>query len=273
MYRSLIIVIWAMGFVLSSQAQLVQVSGFILNSDSSGVISFANIHNKKTKTGSQATNAGFYTVLVAVGDTVEVTAVGYKKSVLTLPKGFVGTAFHYDVALKHITYDLPGVTVYFTNLENFTREFNAMTIPEDERYITVDKGQITSRTPVSNNFGVTLNGPFSWLYNKFSRRAKEMSKLADLKSNQLEDYSATQRLTPKFISMATGLPEENTMDLAAYCDISQSALANYSNYDLIFALQRCLDVYKKDRNLTDADLGIKPLVQDSVNTNTNTQDK
>lgn len=158
-------------------------------------------------------------------------------------------------------------------MEIFTTEFTAMEVPEEKRYITVDKGQITSRTPVSNNFGVTLNGPFSWLYNKFSRKAKEMEKLADLKANQLENYAANQRLTSDFISLATGLPEDKTMDLAAYCDISQSALANYSNYDLILALQKCLDVYKKDKNLTDEDLGIKTKNEstDSLNTNTDPQ--
>lgn len=254
-------------------AQLVQVSGFVFTHDSSGVVPFANIYNKKTKTGTQATIAGFYTILVAVGDSVEITAIGYQKSILTLPKGFTGTSFHYDIPLKHLTYSLPTFTKYYMNMEIFTTEFTAMEVPEEKRYITVDKGQITSRTPVSNNFGVTLNGPFSWLYNKFSRKAKEMEKLADLRANQLENYAANQRLTSDFISLATGLPEDKTMDLAAYCDISQSALANYSNYDLILALQKCLDVYKKDKNLTDEDLGIKTKNEstDSLNTNTDPQ--
>jgi hypothetical protein len=148
-----------------------------------------------------------------------------------------------------------------------------MEVPEEKRYITVDKGQITSKTPVSPNFGVTLNGPFSWLYNKFSRKAREMAKLADLKSQQLDEYTAVQRLTPQFISLATGVSEEHSMELAEYCNISQDALVNYTNYDLIMALQRCLVVYKKDKNLSDADLGIKPEPQPQDSTNTDTQNK
>ena len=273
-YKRLIIVVWVLGFMLGTHAQLVQVSGYIFTSDSLGVVPFANIHNKKNKTGTQATIEGFYTILVAPGDSVEITAIGYKKSILFLPYGFVGTTFHYDVPLKHLTYTLPSFTKYYMDMEIFTREFTAMSIPENKRYITIDNGQITSSAPVSPNFGVTLNGPISWLYNKFSRKAKEMAKLADLRSNELENYTANQRLTPQFISLATGLPEEKTMDLAAYCDISQSALANYSNYDLILALLKCLDIYKKDKNLTDEDLGIKPQpTQDSIKTNTDTQNK
>jgi hypothetical protein len=261
--------------ILAAQAQLVQVSGYVFTHDSSGVVPFANIYNKKTKTGTQATIEGFYTVLVAPGDSVEITAIGYQKSILSLPKGFVGSTFHYDVPLKHLTYSLPTFTKYYIDMEIFTREFTAMEVPEEKRYITVDKGQITSKTPVPTNFGVTLNGPFSWLYNKFSRKAKEMQKLADLRSSELENYTANQRLTPTFISLATGLPEDKTMDLAAYCDISASALAYYSNYDLILALQKCLDVYKKDKNLTDEDLGIKSAAvgNDSLKTNTDTQNK
>jgi len=248
-----------LGLLAGSHAQLVQVSGYVFNSDSSGVVPFAAIFNKKTKTGSQANLEGFYTTLVAPGDTVEITAIGYQKSTLALPRSFTGTSFHYDIPLKHLTYSLPTFTKYYIDMEIFTREFTAMEIPEEKRYITVDQGQITNRAPVNPNFGVTLNGPFSWLYNKFSRKAREMAKLADLKANQLEEYSATQRLTPAFVSLATGLPEERTPDLVTYCDISQSALANYSNYDLILALQRCLDAYKRDKNLSDEELGIKPV--------------
>jgi len=256
MLRKLLIVFILSLSLLPAYSQLVQVSGYIYTSDSSGVVPFANINNKKTKTGVQATINGFYNILVAPGDTVEVTAVGYKKSILCLPKGFSGASFHYDVPLKHLTYDLPTFTKYYIDMEIFTREFTAMEIPEEKRYITVDQGQITSKAPVKTNFGVTLNGPFSWLYNKFSRKAREMAKLADLKSQQLDEYKAIQRLTPQFISLATGVDEEHAMDLAAYCNISQDALVNYSNYDLIMALQRCLVVYKKDKDLTDDDLGI-----------------
>jgi len=274
MAKKLIIFILFLGTSFQLRAQLVQISGFVFNSDSSGVVPFANIQNKKTKTGTQATSTGFYTILVALGDSVEITAIGYKRSVVCLPKGFVGNTFHYDVPLKHLTYNLPTFTKYYIDMEIFTREFTAMDVPEEKRYITVDKGQITSRTPAKTNFGVTLNGPFTWLYNKFSKKAKEMEKLADLKTNQLENYTANQRLTPGFISLATGLPEDKTMDLAGYCDISESALANYSNYDLILALQRCLDAYKKDKGLSDEDLGIKqPQPVDSLNTNTDPQNK
>ena len=275
MNKRLIIIILLVSWIIPIHAQLVQVSGYVYTHDSSGVVPFANIYNKKNKTGTQATIAGFYTILVAPGDSVEITAIGYSKTVLSLPKNFVGSSFHYDVPLKHLTYSLPTFTKYYIDMEIFTREFTAMKVPEEKRFITVDKGQITSKTPVSPNFGVTLNGPFTWLYNKFSRKAKEMAKLADLKSNELENYTINQRLTPEFISFATGLPEEKAMDLAGYCDISASALTNYSNYDLILALQRCLDVYKKDKNLTDEDLGIKPppILNDTLNTNSDTQNK
>lgn len=260
MLRKLLMVFICGISLLPAYSQLVQVSGYIYTSDSSGVVPFANINNKKTKTGVQATINGFYNILVAPGDTVEVTAVGYKKSILSLPKGFSGASFHYDIPLKHLTYDLPTFTKYYIDMEIFTREFTAMEIPEEKRYITVDQGQITSKAPVRTDFGVTLNGPFSWLYNKFSRKAREMAKLAELKSQQLDEYKAIQRLTPQFINIATGVSEEHAMDLAGYCNISQDALVNYSNYDLIMALQRCLVVYKKDKNLTDDDLGI-PLDQ------------
>lgn len=268
MYKWLVIIVFVLGGLIATEAQLVQVSGYIITGDSSGVVPFANIRNKKTNTGTQATIEGFYTLLVATGDTVEITAIGYEKSVLVLPRAYTGTSFHYDIIMRHLTYSLPTFTKYYIDMEIFTREFTAMTIPEDKKYITIDKGQITNRTPAPNNFGVTLNGPISWLYNKFSRKAKEMAKLADLKSNQIDEYTAIKRLTPEFISMATGLPLDKTMALATYCDISQSALATYSNYDLILALLRCLDSYKRDKNLTDEDLGIKPEpnVTDSVDT-------
>lgn len=144
------------------------------------------------------------------------------------------------------------------NVEAFKWDYKTLALKEDKKYITIYKPEITSTrsAPVKNYFGITLSNPISFLYNKFHHLAREMKRRSDLKNNKLKNYTDELKFFPQFISLATGLPWNRTMELAAYCSFLRPC-THYSNYDLIVVLQRCLNNYKYERNLTDEDLGIK----------------
>lgn len=224
-----------------------------------GVVPFANVVNKKTKMGAQSNYEGFYTILVAPNDSIVVSAIGFSKSTFVVPSGIFASSFYFDVLLQQTTTILDTSYVYVINWDKFKTDFEAMGILETKNPVRIDKSAITSKAPVRTAPGISLNGPFSWLYNKFSKRQKELEKLEEIRNGEIEYYKAQERLTTEFIVSATGLPEVYVNDFITYCNVSTSALANFSDYDLIVTYQKCLENYKLDRNLSDEDIKNKVL--------------
>src|SRR5688572_5880939 len=98
--KKIFIILFLLGCV-ELQAQLVQVSGFIYQrSDSSVALPHVAIVNKRTKGGTQSSADGFYTILLAPGDSVEVSLLGYKTQKFTLPMNISVSSFHKNVYMK-----------------------------------------------------------------------------------------------------------------------------------------------------------------------------
>ena len=161
------------------------------------------------------------------------------------------------------------------NLEIFKGAYISFPLKEDKKYITIDKPEITSTrcAHVKDYFGITLNNSISFLYHKFNHLAMEMKRRSDIKNYKLKRYTDELKFFPRFISRATGLPVNRTMELASYCNILMPCV-RYCNFDLMDALQHCLVNYKRERNLTDDDLGIKRhVIRYTITIDTDSQNK
>ena len=161
------------------------------------------------------------------------------------------------------------------NREIFSGAYISVPLKEDKKYITIDKPEITNTwyAPVKTYFGFTLNNPISFLYRKFHHLAMEMKRRSDIKNYKLKRYTDELKFFPRFISRATGLPALRTMELASYCNILMPCV-RYCNFDLMDALQHCLVNYKRERNLTDEDLGIKrQVIRYTITIDTDSQNK
>lgn len=233
-----------------SQSQLVLVSGYIVQQDVNITIPFANLHNKKRHTGAISDINGFYTILLAPGDTVDITAVGFERLKLSLPPGYTETTLDYNIRMKKMVYDLPTVNISLGNYERFKKEFEAMNLPEKNKMVVGDPSVYKNYTPAKENFGYTIKGPFTALYNKFNKKAKELAKLRELMNNQNTNMVANMKLTKDLITQVTGLTDDNEIEsLLMYCNIPNEFVANSTKYDLMIAIDRCYDSYTRDRGI------------------------
>ena len=73
--------------VASAQSnRLIQYSGVVLSTDSSATpVPYASIFNRSIKLGTIANFQGFFTFAARVGDTIEISSVGYQKGLVVVP--------------------------------------------------------------------------------------------------------------------------------------------------------------------------------------------
>lgn len=266
--RKLFLLFFTFINVLIIDAQLVQVSGYILQKgDSSVSIPHAGVMNKRTRTGYQSTFDGFYTLLVAPNDTIEVTMIGYKTTRVALPIGFTGTTYRKNIYLKDEYVILGDFTKYSITWAKFKQAFESMEVQEEKIYLTIDPSSYTNSSPAKTTTGVTLNGPISWLYNKLGKKAKEQNKLDDLKRGDNEEMESTHRITNQYVMDATKLPEDKVNDFLQFCYSDVDFYAYATDYDIKTKFLSCLPDFKKKYNIVDVVPENNSAPVDSVKTN------
>jgi hypothetical protein len=233
-------------------AQLIQVSGYIYQrSDSSVALPDVAIINKRTKGGTKSSADGFYTILLAPGDSVEVSLLGFKTQKFTLPVNIGVSSFHKNVYMKDDYIILDPYAVNALTWKKFKEVFTAMEPVTEKKWVIIDK-QETDKSPVNATPHLTLNGPISWLYGKLSRKAKELDKLDDLRNGENKDVVSVQRITDDYVMKATGLPKEYVNPFLEYCHNDNYFYAQASDHDIMSRFESCLPGFKKHYNLQDS---------------------
>lgn len=229
---------------------VIQVSGYVLHKDSLGVTPIAaKIMNNKTRTGTIANADGFYIITVGMGDTIEVSALGYETMKVAVPNNIELGSYYYDVKMNRKAIILKDVNYSLLNYDRFKKEFTEMVkVDTFSRLQVSDPSIYKNYTPYNPNFGIRFS-PFSFFHNKFGARAKEMSKLQDLLENKNTDVAAAQNYTKGLIQEVTNIPDEEVDEFVKYCNISSEFAANATKYDLMVAIDRCYTNYKKVKNI------------------------
>ena len=252
--------------ITMANAQLVQVSGYIYErGDSSVSLPHATLFNKRTKTGTQSSRDGFYTILIAPGDTIEVSMISYKKQQFTLPKSFVGSSFHFNVYLKEDAIVGKGVTIYSITWEKFKEAFASVEVKEEKVWITMDN-KLNDRSPVNANPHININGPISWLYNKLGKKAREQEKLEDLKMGRNPEMEYARRISNEYVMNITQLPDDHITPFLEYCSNDHSFYAYATDYDIKVRFLDCLPGYKLKAGLTSSGSTTEPAPSDTVKT-------
>ena len=114
--------------------RLVQYSGVVVSTDSAATpVPFASIFNRSLKLGTVASYQGFFSFAARIGDTIEVTSVGYKKGLIVVPDIPDNQAYTAIIFLQKDVKTLPEARVYpwFTK-EQFRDAFIHLDVPDDD---------------------------------------------------------------------------------------------------------------------------------------------
>jgi hypothetical protein len=135
----LLIVLSAM-FTANTNAQekkLIQFSGIVIHADSLEPLPFVNIINiSRNYKGTYTDMRGFFSLVVSVGDTIQISSLGYKKQELVIPKDLVNNTLSAIFKLKMDAIDLPMIYIFpYATIEQFKQAFIKLRLPDDDLMI------------------------------------------------------------------------------------------------------------------------------------------
>ncbi|MCY7411219.1 MAG: carboxypeptidase-like regulatory domain-containing protein, partial [Chitinophagales bacterium] len=106
----------------------------VVSTDSAATpVAFASIYNRELRQGTIANHQGFFSFAARIGDTIEISSVGYKNGLAVVPDIANGQAFTALVFLQPEVSLLPEARVYpWLSKEQFRQAFINIPIPEDD---------------------------------------------------------------------------------------------------------------------------------------------
>ena len=141
------------GFAQTPEKNLVQFSGVIINIDSNTVVPYVTITNKSVKGQAFAANyKGYFSFVAHEGDTLQFSAIGYKREGIVIPRNLPEKKYTIMVKMKQEVINLPTVRVYpWASLDDFKREFLTMKFADDDLVIAYKNVSRESLAAMSAN--------------------------------------------------------------------------------------------------------------------------
>ena len=119
---------------VAQSPRLIQYSGVVLSTDSvTTPVPFASVFNRSIRLGVIANFQGFFTFAARVGDTIEVSSVGYKNGLVVVPDIPDNESYTALVFLEPDIKTLPETRVYpWFSKDQFRDAFVHLNIPDDD---------------------------------------------------------------------------------------------------------------------------------------------
>lgn len=224
----------------------ISLSGTLIDQKSEPVpyVTVTNISNQK---GVVSDEEGFFYIQFDRQDTLELSAVGYKKYQIHL--GDTATANNYDlvIRLSEKTYQLENVTVFaYKDEEAFKKAILAL-----------DESDLPKQTPVVKIPGAYEGprmekrpgalSPVSFIYDRFSKRAKYERQVR--KAEQEYEYQKilSKKYNRDLVGEITGLTDQDLDKFMRYCRIEDEFIARSNEYDIILAINQCYEDFSKNQ--------------------------
>jgi len=233
-----------LGQTTGANSDLVQISGYVVRADSLYPIPFAHIINPDTRQGVISDGTGYYNLLIRRSDTLEFQAIGYEVTRFFLPQETQTGLFTFNALLKPLVYDLETYKFNQFTYDRVIEQIRKMGVNENEKSMAEGRLRQGYYSPRPGT-GVLLSGPFTKLYEKFSRQAKEMDKLRDLMSGNGMEAKAQARLTPDMLQRITGLAPEDLEEFVKFCNLGTEFVAQATTYDVMVAVGKCHEEFLK----------------------------
>jgi hypothetical protein len=121
----------------AQEKKLIQFSGIVIHADSLEPLPFVNVINiSRNYKGTYTDMRGFFSLVVSVGDTIQISSLGYKKQELVIPKDLANNTLSAIFKLKIDAIDLPMVYIFpFATIEQFKQAFIKLQLPDDDLMI------------------------------------------------------------------------------------------------------------------------------------------
>lgn len=199
----------------------------------------ACIHNLNTGMMSFSDAHGSYAIRVSKHDTLAISRVGFELEVLIMNDTIYNTKSNCFIRLMMKSIMLKNFTVYAMKpYPLFVKDIAEQKAPKEKIDVDVnisddDKARLTADPNSKNLLAKTpLAHPISFLYEKFSRKAKMDRLYNDMMKNQDEVVRLAQKYNPQVVHRLTNLEGEQLDEFMVYCGFSYYILATATEVEI-----------------------------------------
>ena len=232
-------------------AQGQNVTGELLDSISNEPVQFAHVQNITAKKGTLTNQFGQFKIPANIGDTIVFSIVGYQqigwevkatwleeKITLKLPKD---TVLLDEVLIS----DMPTEAEFKRQMLNHQPEdtgfwYHGMAPPKPRDDSPLSESQV-------NNPLFAITQPADFLYEKFSKQAKEKRKYHQITQKESVTHRVNQKFTRDFVQNVTGLEGDELTSFIFFCDYSLDYLDRTPLYLIREDLLAQLDKFQNQR--------------------------
>lgn len=210
----------------------------------------ANAVNISRNYGTFTDYGGKFTLILAKKDTLKVSMVGFKPFIFRVPEKLQGLNYSMNITLMADTLILQETEIrpYPATYAEFRQEFVTLKTPEEKIVKDMNLPTEPFRRRYENpEGGLLLPGPFSLLYDNFSKEAKQKKKMAEInRKNKLRE-KFIELITKETLEIKFACHTEDEIDeLLYFCGISLGDIEIHKPYYIVSKLNNCADSWKKN---------------------------
>ncbi len=225
-----LLVILFFSFTCSFSFAQEAIRGIVLEKDSLTPLPYAYVINKSTGNGAMSNLDGKFTLMLNAQDTILCSYVGYARKQITLKDIRKNSKGEYMIVMAAQLVNLNTITVSTFKYKPYEREYMNKIIDES-RIRSID----------------AFNSPFTAAYMQFSKRGKEIRKLAKIFNEILIEEQVNKKLSPQIVRNLTGDQNLDYEVFRKYClELSDYFIINHDGFELYSKVMDCYKRFKSE---------------------------
>lgn len=204
----------------------------------------AHVRNTTRFYGTFTDYQGDFSLVLAKNDSLRVTVIGYKPYNFRIPANLTSLNYSIKITLFEDTLSISGpvIRAYPATYAEFRREFIELKTPEEELAKKLNLPSEPFRRRYENpEGGILLPGPFSLLYDNFSKEARQLKKMAAINERNKLRNEFLKILSPEVLSHRYGLKGDEEIDaLLRRCNITLQMIEQLPGYRIVELVRQCL---------------------------------
>jgi len=245
--KVLIILLFSLHIVKVNGQTVYALEGRLFNKQDSSFVSASNIYTMPGNKGNMSDPSGYFFMEITVEDTLYVSTIGFKTFRIVCADLILNNDFRIHIFLEPKIYQLREFNVLGSmTYEEFKEELLELPLA-DEQIIDFNipwEWYGYQNMPASGGFGLTFNGIFSGLYDKYGREGKQRVKIEEIKQNESAKNYIFSKYNPYIIQRATGIDnEDEIVRFMEFCHFSDYFIVNATEDELINALSQKYKIY------------------------------
>ena len=229
--------------VAQSDERLYPIRGYIIDQRDSTALTNAHIINLTRIRGATSDNTGAFSIWANEGDSIMFQAIGFHNDTIIITTDILINREKIIVEMKDKIYQLPTVEVFpYATFQEFKYAF--LNFEDPDPPFELDLPPLDFQPDPGENPGIVIPGPITALYDRFSRRGRELARFRELTEEAEVARRASRIVNYDIIRRLTGIESEQEYYIFMdFCNMSNDYIVNTKEYVVYQRILQCYEQY------------------------------